>query len=52
MFNRLVTGTNELGEVRMHFYAVTDSQDQVDPEIKACKNICDLYGHHQTKHAH
>lgn len=44
VFKGLVTGTNELGKVRVQFHVVVDAHDQIGPTIDAHKNICNLYG--------
>ena len=50
IFKYLVTSTNELDEIKMQFYVVTNSHNQIDSVIKAYKNICDIYSHHYSKH--
>ncbi|KAL7532711.1 hypothetical protein ACHAXR_004793, partial [Thalassiosira sp. AJA248-18] len=44
IFKGLVTGINELGEVRISFHVVTDSQDQFDAAIEAFLRTVDEYG--------
>jgi hypothetical protein len=44
VFRALVTGTNELGEVRIQFHVVTDGHDQMCNALKSFLNSVDAYG--------
>ena len=50
IFKALITATNELGEVRLQFHAVTDSHDQMRSAIQAYKNTCNSHGHKLPTH--
>ena len=44
IFNSLVTGTNEVGEVRIQFHAVSDAHDQYETPLDAFKKTTEEYG--------
>ena len=45
LFKGLVTGTNEIGEIRVQFHIVTDGQDQFVLALKNLLDTLNAYGH-------
>ena len=50
IFKGLISDTNELRQVIVHFHVVTDAHDQMVLAFEVFKNTCHLYGHHQPNY--
>ena len=44
LFKALITGTNELGEIRVQFHVVTDGQDQFEQPLEELIKTLNAYG--------
>jgi len=50
VFRGLVTGCNEIGEVRINRHVVSDAQDQLKVILQEFKETAELYGQTPLKH--
>ena len=49
IFRGLVTGTNELGEIRVQFHVVSDSHEQMESQLRALTATLQAYGKPLTR---